>query len=106
MKEHQKEYVREAVEKVVPKEEVEEVVYELLLQKRIITCPYRDDISKTKSEVKRMSRDEIPTIKRMLWGVMIMLFTVLITALLTLTLTANNDTAISKFIVAMLNGGG
>jgi len=105
MKEHQKEYVREAVEKVVPKEEVEEVVYELM-QKRTMTCPYRDDILKTKSEVKRMGRDEIPTIKRMLWGVMIMLFTVLITALLTLTLTANNDTAISKFIVAMLNGGG
>jgi len=88
----------EECDKMLDEDVVKELV-EKTLEKRKLTCPWSEEILRMKHETRTLRHDEIPFIRKMLWGVMLMLFTVLLSGIVTLIITArvNGDVLLSMF---------
>ena len=100
------EETKEAIREIKDEEGVKEVVYEVL-DYRQSTCPYRDDIMGMKKDTNWIVKHELPFLRKMMWGVLLMLVTTFVTAFITLSITANNSTGLSigELVAYLLNGG-
>lgn len=97
--------VKKEIRQIKDEEGVREIVHEVL-DHRKMTCPYRDDIKQMKRDTERLYDRELPGIRKMLWGVILMVATVLITAFMNLAITTdNNGLSLGDLILALVNGG-